>query len=112
MDNSFLVKLETTVLGCTRIRMCIFLNFIISYEGEWKNNNREGYGKLKYHKDGERYQKYLHNYYRYEGYFVDGKFSGKGSYYHKNDLKEVGEYKNGKSFGEHKVYDKNDQLIK
>lgn len=55
------------------------------YEGEWRNNKRDGRG-VEFYADGEK---------KYVGNFKNGKYEGNGSYFYKNGDKYVGKYKNG-----------------
>ena len=66
------------------------------YEGEWKNDLREGRG-IEIWKDGERF----------EGYFRNDKREGKGIYYFNDGMRYEGDYKNGKRDGQGVIYYKN-----
>ena len=54
------------------------------YEGDWRNNNREGKG-IYYYTIGDRN----------EGEFRNDNREGKGIYYYTNDDREIGDYLNG-----------------
>ena len=60
------------------------------YDGEWKNDRKEGRGTMNYH-NGDVY----------EGEFSKGKLHGKGTYtYASGDVsKAIGEWKEGKKTG-------------
>ena len=58
------------------------------YEGEFKNNKREGKGIFYYNNDD-----------RYEGDYKNDKFDGKGVYYYNNGDKYNGDWRNGKREG-------------
>ena len=60
------------------------------YDGEWKNDRKEGRGTMNYH-NGDVY----------EGEFSKGKLHGKGTYtYAAGDVsKAIGERKEGKKTG-------------
>jgi len=62
------------------------------YEGEWKNNKKEGRG-IYYLGDGEFKGD------RYEGDYKNGKAEEKGIYYYANGDRYEGEFKNGKREG-------------
>ena len=72
-----------------------FLNFDEEnrYEGDYKNNRREGYGKL-----------FLVNGNRYEGEFQNDLFTGNGKYFWPNGCKYVGGFKNDKKDGKGILY--------
>ena len=69
-DNKFHGKGYYTYIGNTTDTLD---NFIISYDGEWCNGIKQGYGIIKY-KNGESYY----------GYFHDDHKHGEGKYYNKN----------------------------
>ena len=77
-------------LGCND-----YLNFDEEnrYEGDYKNNKREGFGKL-----------YLVNGNRYEGEFQNDLFTGEGKYYWPNGCKYIGGFKNDKKDGKGILY--------
>ncbi len=93
------------------------------YEGEFKNNKREGYGKYIW-EDGEyyigEYKNGLANgkgkiYYKngsikYEGDFVNDKFEGYGKYIWENGEYYIGEWKNGLKNGKGTIYYKNGSI--
>ena len=60
------------------------------YEGEWKNDKRDGKGILIF-PNGDRY----------EGDFKEDKQEGKGIYYYKNGDREMGDYFDGRKIGKH-----------
>ena len=63
----------------------------LKYEGEWSNDKQNGYGILEW-RDGDKY----------EGFFKDGEFSGKGTYYYNlqdSFIKYEGEWLNGNKNG-------------
>ena len=71
------------------------------FEGEYKNGERNGYGK-EYNLADKIF----------EGEYLNGKRHGKGKEYGSRErLKFEGEYKNGKKNGKGKEYDKNGNLI-
>ena len=55
------------------------------YEGEWRNNRRDGRG-VEFYANGEK---------KYVGNFKSGKYNGNGSFFYKNGDKYVGKYKEG-----------------
>ena len=60
------------------------------YDGEWKDNSKDGQGTMKYH-NGDVY----------EGEFINDKMHGKGTYEYAagNIFKSIGEWKEGKKCG-------------
>lgn len=65
------------------------------YEGNFKNDKREGFG-VEYNLDGEKV---------YEGYWSDDKYNGKGKYYSHGILYYNGAWLNGIPHGEGEIYD-------
>ena len=55
------------------------------YEGEWRNNRRDGRG-VEFYANGDK---------KYVGNFKSGKYNGNGSFFYKNGDKYVGKYKEG-----------------
>ena len=93
------------------------------YEGELKNNKREGFGKCIYENTityigqwsndqingkGKIYKK--NNNLIYEGDFVNGKFEGEGKFFDKNGGYYIGEFLNNKKHGKGKMYYSNGQI--
>ena len=83
------------------------------YEGEWKNDKRDGKGIDIFH-NGAKYEgDYKNGKFdgkgilifpngdRYEGDFKDDKQEGKGIYYYKNGDREMGDYFDGRKIGKH-----------
>ena len=64
------------------------------YEGEWRNGNPNGYGKLTYDDfdDGKYYMSYGYKAVSYEGNFVDGFRSGWGKVTYENGWWEEGQF--------------------
>ena len=92
------------------------------YEGEFRNNKKEGKGIYWWH-DGDRYEGDLRNgkkegkgieYYnngdRYEGEFKNSKKEGKGIFYFSNGDRKMGDYYNGKPIGKHVMLTKNNNI--
>ena len=93
------------------------------YEGEFKDNKREGYGKLIY-EDGEYYigewlndkkhgngiEYYKNGNIKYDGNFVDNKFEGKGKFINENGEYYIGEWLNNNPHGKGKLYYKNGSI--
>ena len=63
------------------------------YEGDWKNNKKEGKG-IYYYNNGDRY----------EGNFINDKYDGKGVFYFSNGNRYEGNFKNDKREGEGILY--------
>ena len=94
------------------------------YEGEIKNNKKDGKG-IYYYKHGDRYEGEFKNdnidgkgiYYwldgdKYEGEFKNNKREGKGIYFYKNGNRYEGEIKNNKRNGKGKFYYNNGDRYK
>ena len=94
------------------------------YEGEWKNNKKEGKG-IYYWNNGDKYDGdwrngkfegkgiyYYNNGDRYEGDWRNDKFEGKGIYYFNNGNREMGDYLNNKKIGKHVTLTSNGEVIK
>ena len=67
-----------------------------SYNGEWKNDMREGRG-IETWEDGDKF----------EGYFINGQREGRGIYYFHDGDRFEGQYRNGKREGPGIYYYKN-----
>ncbi|TNV81076.1 hypothetical protein FGO68_gene10159 [Halteria grandinella] len=72
----------------------------VSYEGEWKDNNRHGQGIMKY-ANGNSYQ----------GEWKDGKQHGLGRQTYSGCEYKEGQWETGKQVGEHKNYSKEGNLL-
>ena len=72
---------------------------ILIFEGEYKNGERNGFGK-EYAPNGEI---------KFEGKYLNGKRHGNGKEYDKDELKFEGEYLNGKRWNG-KVYNNDEKL--
>ena len=93
------------------------------YEGEFKHNLREGYGKLIY-KNGRYYKGQWHNDKKqgfgveylendkifYQGEFIDDVYNGYGGIQLKNGNYYIGSFFKGKKQGKGKIYYKNNKL--
>ena len=64
------------------------------YEGNWKNNKKEGKGVYYFNQKGEKYK----------GNFFDDYPNGKGIYYYKNGDRYEGMFKDGKEHGEGTIF--------
>ena len=64
------------------------------YEGDWKNDNKEGKWIYYYNEEPIKGD-------RYEGDFINDKEEGKGIYYYNNGDRSMGHYYNGKKIGKH-----------
>ena len=71
------------------------------YEGQFKNDLPNGKG-VKYYSNGNIL---------YEGYFLNGKFDGKGKYIYDNGDYFIGQYKNGLRTGKGKLYYRNGNIM-
>ena len=93
------------------------------YEGEYKNEKREGYGKyiwesgnyyigewLNDNKHGKGIIYYKNGNIKYEGDFVNGKFEGKGKYIWENGEYYKGEWLNGNKHGKGIIYYKDGNI--
>ena len=81
---------EVNILNLKVEENCIYFNGLKEYEGDIKNNKKDGKG-IEYYKNNKK---------RYEGMFKNGKHHGNGKEYYDNEiLKYDGEFNNG-------VYDK------
>ena len=94
------------------------------YEGEFKNGEREGYGKyiwedgeyyigqwLKGKKHGKGIIYYKDGKIRYEGEFKNDKLEGYGKYIRENDEYYIGQWLNGKKHGEGIIYYKDGKIL-
>ena len=70
------------------------------YEGQFKNNKKEGKGIIFY-KNGKK---------RYEGDFHDDDITGRGKYFHENDYYSLANFIEGKRNGKGKIFDNNNKL--
>ena len=70
------------------------------YEGEFKDNKRNGYGKY-----------YFKNNKKYEGEFKDDEYDGEGTIYYDNGSYYKGGFANGKKNAEGAIYDKNNYIL-
>ena len=71
------------------------------YEGQFKNDLPNGKG-VKYYSNGNIL---------YEGYFLNGKFDGKGKYIYDNGDYFIGQYKNGLRIGKGNLYYRNGNIM-
>ncbi len=92
-----------------------FLMMYIAFEGEYKNDKRNGKGKEYYkiflfnQKQENKQNKYKNkSKLLYEGEYLNGERNGLGKEYDyfNSELKFVGEYKNGKRNGKGKEFEK------
>jgi len=96
----------------------------LEYEGEMKNNQRDGYGKLNLEnsmyyigqwKNGFKHGKgtlyYKKNSILYQGDFEDDKYNGKGKIIDNDGSYYIGQFKDGLKKGLGKFYNKNNILI-
>ena len=94
-----------------------------TYEGEFKNNLKEGYGKYIYEdgtcyigewkhnlKNGKGIIYYENNTIKYEGNFFKDKFKGWGKFYYPDGKYYIGEWKNNLRHGDGKLYYKNNNI--
>ena len=84
------------------------------YDGEWKNDNKEGKGIL-YSNKGDKYVGdfrigfdgkgiyYWSNGNRFEGDFRNGKRDGKGIMYYNDGDRKMGDYSNDYEIGKHVI---------
>ena len=92
------------------------------YEGEMKNDKREGKG-ITYYKDGDKYDGewknnkkegrgilYFSGGNRYEGEWKDDLFDGKGILYYENGDREMGDFLNGFQKGKHVILTSNGEV--
>ena len=90
------------------------------YEGEYRNENREGYGKYIYENGNYYIGQWLNDkphgkgikYYKngnilYEGDFVNGKAEGNGKYIYEDGEYYIGQWLNGNKHGKGIIYYKN-----
>ena len=93
------------------------------YEGEFKNNLKEGYGKYIYEdgnyyigewkndlKHGKGIIYYKNNEIKYEGNFYEDKFEGYGKYIYEDGKYYIGEWKNNLRHGSGIMYYKNNNI--
>ena len=93
------------------------------YKGEFKNNQRNGYGEMNYENGEYYFGQWLNDrrngkgilyYYKhkikYKGDFVSDKFEGMGKYIDENDNYYVGQFFNGLKHGKGTEYYKNDNI--
>ena len=74
------------------------------YEGEYKNDEKYGYGKLRF-KNNEKSIKYI-------GEWSSNKMNGKGILYYRNGKKNYeGHFLNDKKHGKGRLYDENERII-
>ena len=76
----------------------------IWYKGEWKNGKRDGKG-VNYYQTNDKYNREY-----YEGNWVNGERSGNGTLIWKSGSKYVGEWKNGKIDGYGTYYYSNNDI--
>lgn len=100
--NNYDSKFEGLIKNQALLSGKLFMNGILIYEGGFKDNLRNGFGKMYY----------INGNVLYDGMYKENKRNGNGKWFHKNGkIYYDGEFKNDKQHGIGKYYDENGNLL-